>query len=110
MKKALIITLLLLGQQSLAMNGETEEDQQRLQRPLIDQWAPPAPVVPAPQAGEPVPVPLLEQWMPVNVYEALRDQARRDMQPNVVWTIRWPDGRPTEPYFCVASLRFLQMQ
>ncbi len=109
MKKALIITLLLLGQQSLAMNGETEEDQQGLQRPLIDQWAPPAPVVPAPQAGEPVPVPLLEQWMPVNVYEALRDQARRDMQPRV-FTIRWPDGRPTEPYLCVIPLRFLQMQ
>ncbi len=80
MKKTLIITLLLLGKQTLAMNGATEEDR-RPQLPLLDQWAP---VIPAPRAGDP----LLEQWMPANVYDRLRTQARQDIQA-IAFPIKW---------------------
>jgi hypothetical protein len=71
MKKTLIITLLLLGQQTLAMNGATEEDR-RPQLSLLDQWAP---VVPAPRAGDP----LLEQWMPEATYNRIHGQVQRQI-------------------------------
>jgi hypothetical protein len=76
MKKALIITLLILGQQSLAMNGSTEDQQQP---PLLDQWAP---VIPAPRPGQP----LLEQWMPERAYNHIRRQAQQEILTKRLFT------------------------